>query len=139
MSFCVLDFFQGPFPASFSLVSSFLDCNRPIITFEDVIADVGIPTADRWCRKRLLCQMRHNHGPLCWTLHLLVGDRFGTALLPLSCIDKSNACQLPSSLPAKYCLGSVLLNLSVQTGIDAILSVSLCRMSKSTLSGNNHT
>ena len=27
------------------------------------IADVGIRTADLWCRKRPLCQLRHNHGP----------------------------------------------------------------------------
>ena len=25
------------------------------------IADVGIRTADLWCRKQLLCQLRHNH------------------------------------------------------------------------------
>ena len=32
--------------------------------FEDFIADVGIQTADIWCRKQLLCQLRHNHGPI---------------------------------------------------------------------------
>ena len=54
---------NGPFTASFSLCSSFLDCNWQIITFEDFFADARIRTADLWCQKRPLCQLRYNHCP----------------------------------------------------------------------------
>ena len=61
-------FLNEPFPASFSLFSSFLGRNWQIITFEYqfIVANVGIWTTDLWCRKRPLCQLRHNHGPTCW-------------------------------------------------------------------------
>ena len=59
----------GPFPASFSLFSSFLDSNDRKIQSNYYNADVGNRTANIWCRKRPLCQLRHNHGPTI-TYHL---------------------------------------------------------------------
>ena len=54
-------FFQdGPFPASFSLFSSFpFQCTIGRFNF----ADVGIQTADLWCRKQPLYQLSHHHCP----------------------------------------------------------------------------
>ena len=42
-----LSFFNGPFPASFSIFTSFLDRKTH---FKNFIADVGIRTGDLWCR-----------------------------------------------------------------------------------------
>ena len=54
-------FKNGPFPASFSLFSSFLQTvNKCSIK----VADDWIRTRVLWYHKRPLCQLRHNHFPL---------------------------------------------------------------------------
>ena len=51
---------DGPFPASFSLFSSFLQTvNKCSIK----VADDWIRTRVLWYRKQPLCQLRHNHFP----------------------------------------------------------------------------
>ena len=66
-----LNFFNWAIPGLCFIFLSSLDCNWQRIMFKDFIPNVGIRTAGLWCRKRLLCQLRHNHGPR-WVLTSLV-------------------------------------------------------------------
>ena len=59
-----LTFFNGPFLASFySFIFVFATNSWHKLNSKN-FADVGIRSADLWCWRQPLCQLRHNHGPI---------------------------------------------------------------------------